>query len=215
MTMFLVTCQETKEDLKKPISEKDIYKTIGEEIPFESGMEWIRYFQNQNKSGQGKTELISSYVVSHDQMAEMLELADLVGVAFHYATDDSGERHIILIPVNESLSLWTPIPGRRYIDANTGGEISRQTASIWAQNFKDENPDEIWFHFFGKNIFDQMSALPFFDSVDIQPAINVLNLTPQLLLIVWNESLISLGRTQNPPAVVYDASNACPPCAAR
>jgi hypothetical protein len=215
LALSMVTCQETRDELNKPITEKDIYKTIGEEIPFETGMQWIKYYQDQ-QSGQGRTELLSSYIVSSEQMQEMeASVTDLVGVAFHHAIDDNGEKHIILIPLDGTLRLWTSISGRIFVDANTGEEISQSVAAAWAQNYKDQNPYKVWFHFFGKDIFDQMNALPFFNSVDIQPGVNILNLTPQLLLVVWNDDLISIGRTQDSPAVVYDASNACPPCAAR
>ena len=37
----LVSCQETKEEMNQPLAEKEYYKTIGEQIPLETGMEWI------------------------------------------------------------------------------------------------------------------------------------------------------------------------------
>lgn len=214
LALLCISCQDTKEDLNNPTSEKDIYKAVGEEIPFETGMSWIEYYQKS--SGQGRTDLLSSFEVSREQMNNVMgSTPNLVGIAFHHAIDESGEKHILVIPVDESLSLWASIEGRIFVDANTGEAISQATAAQWAQNFKDQNPDKIWFHFFGSNIFGQMFALPFFDTVEIQPAISILNLTPQLLLVVWNDGLIPFGRTKNPPGVVYDASNACPPCAVR
>lgn len=211
--LSLLACQETKEDLKNPVSEKEIYKTIGEEIPFETGMKWIEFYQEKN-SNQGREKILFDYMVSNVQMDTLLHsVTDLVGVAFHYAIDSLGVKHILLIPVDDSLSLWSSRPGRVFVDANTGTEISQDVAYAWAQNYKDANPTRIWFHFFGKNIFDEMTALPYFNSIDIEPAINILNLKPQLLLIIWNDALITNGRTTDDPATVYDASNACPPCA--
>ncbi len=208
-----MTCQEAKEDLKSPVVEKEFYKTVGEEIPFETGMEWIAYYKEKNP-GQGRTELLSDYSVSSEQLtAALASVPDLVGVAFHHAIDDNGSSHIIVIPVDGSLLLWSTIPGRTYIDANTGTAISPSVASAWAQNYKTANPSSIWFHFFGKNIFDDMAALPFFNNVIIAPAINILNLKPQLLLVVYNDILNPLGRTQDEPGIAYDASNPCPPCA--
>jgi hypothetical protein len=213
--MSFMTCQETKEDVKNPISEKEIYRTIGEQIPYETGMEWISYYQNQ-KSEQGRTDLLSSYNISSDKVRDMMQgTSDLVGIAFHYAKDEIGGTHILVIPVGESLSLWESRAGKIIVDANTGNEITQDVASAWAQTYKNAHPSSVWFHFFGKNIFDEMCALPFFNSIDIEPAINILNLTPQMLLVIWNDGIISLGRTQDSPAVVYDASNACPPCAPR
>lgn len=208
----LVSCQESKEDAKTP-SVKDFYKTIGEEIPFETGMEWIDNYQK--KVSGGRTEILSSYYVSASEMRAVLGCTDdLVGVAFHWGTDALGITHIILIPVDGSMSVWAPVPGRVFVDANTNTEISQSVASTWATAYKNAHPNDVWFHFFGKYIFDDMTALPYFNSVDIEPGINTLDLTPQMLLVVWDESLNLLGRTNSQSATVYDASNACPPCAA-
>lgn len=211
----LVSCQETKEEMNQPLAEKEYYKTIGEQIPLETGMEWIENYKAKNSSG-GRTELLPNYNVPAAQMdALLLSTTDLTGVAFHYGIDEYGDTHIVLIPVDGSLSLWSTIPGRLFVDANSGNTVSQSTAYSWALNYKNANPDDVHFHFFGKNIFDDMTALPYFNSVDIEPGINTLDLTPELLLIIWNEDLNILGRTSAEDATVYDASNACPPCAVR
>jgi hypothetical protein len=214
MGAFL-SCHEPKEDLKDPQSVKEFYKTIGEEIPFETGMEWIENYK-KIRSSSGRTEILSDYIVSASQMNALLgSTADLTGVAFHYGIDNSGTTHIILIPVDGSLSLWSSIPGRIFVDANSGDPIDQSTAQSWAQNYENANPSEVWFHFFGAYIFDDMTSLPYFDSVDIEQGTNLLGLTPELLLIVWNEDLNILGRTAAENCTMYDASNACPPCAVR
>lgn len=208
-----VSCHEPQEELNSMNSEKEFYKTIGEEIPFETGMEWIEYYQ-RHKASSGRTELEEDYLVSSTRMNELLaSTADLVGVAFHYGSDASGVKHIILIPVDGTLSLWSSIPGRIFVDANSGEQIDQNTANTWATNYKNAHPSDVWFHFFGKYIFDDMTSLPYFTSVDIEQGINTLELTPELLLIVWNEDLNLLGRTSAQSSTVYDASNACPPCA--
>lgn len=208
-------CQDAKEDLNNPLSEKDHYKTIGEEIPFDTGMEWIEYYRKK-RYDEGRTQTASPYFVSKPLMETLIESTpDFTGIAFHYGLDDAGATHIILIPVDGSLLLWSAIEGRIFIDANTGSAIAQEVAAQWAGNYKAANPSSVWFHFFGKNIFDDIAMLPFYTGVDIEPAINVLNMTPQLLLVIWNEEGSLLGRTMEQNAVVYDASNACPPCAAR
>ena len=111
-------------------------------------------------------------------------------------------------------NLLAHIAPRIIIDANTGNEIDESLASAWADNYKAAHPDELWFHFFGKNIFDDMLALPNFKNMDIEPATHDVELTPELLLIIWeDEAIASEGRTELLFATVYDASNACPPCA--
>lgn len=213
LTVTVLSCEETKEDLKDPLSIKEFYKTIGEEIPFETGMEWIENYKKITSSS-GRTETLSDYIVSASQMNALLgSTADLTGVAFHYGIDNLGITHIMLIPVDGSLSLWSSIPGRIFVDANSGNAIDQTTAHAWAENYKNANPSEVWFHFFGKYIFDDMTALPYFNSVDIEQGVNSLDLTPELLLIVWNKELNTLGRTAAESSRVYDASNACPPCA--
>lgn len=213
--LALAACQEAREDLKNPVSEKDIYQKIGEEIPFETGMQWIA-FHREKYSIQGRSDLSSIYSVPAPEMNAMLDsTSGLTGVAFHYALDDNGVKHVILIPVDETLDLWGGSSNRTFIDANTGTAIDYSVAFSWAENFKRANPDTIWFHFFGKDIFDQMRALPYYQSVNIEPATSTIDLTPQLLLVVLNYDQISIGRTQTASGTVYDASNACPPCAAK
>lgn len=213
ITSLLAGCQEAK-DLNNPISEKDVYKKIGEEIPFETGMEWIAYHRARNRD-DARTESVSPYYVPATQMNLLLgSVADLVGVAFHYAIDETGVTHILVIPVDMSLGVWSLVAGKIIIDANTGSAITPATASLWAGNYKAIKPESVWFHFFGKDIFDEMRALPYYNGVDIEPATNSTDLTPEMLLVIWNEQATSTGRTQASNATVYDASNACPPCAA-
>lgn len=213
LSLLLFSCEEARENSGQPLSEADFYKTIGEPIPFETGMEWIENYQKRNAQN-GRVELLSSYIVPSAQIERVVgSVSDLTGVAFHYGIDDAGETHIVLVPIDETLSLWSAIPGRIFVDANSGEELSQTTAQAWAQRYVDANPEDVAFHFFGKNIFDDMKALPYFNDLDIEPAINTLELTPELLLIVWDETAGVSGRTSAENGMVYDASNACPPCA--
>lgn len=212
-------CQEVKEDFKTSMSEIDSYKRIGQEIPFETGMEWIEYYRlteyhKKKNAGNAKLESESSYNVLASALTALLQSTpNLIGIAFHYGLDNIGEKHIILIPIDGTFSVWSSSAPRIFIDANTGNSISQVQAYMWTQKYQNAHPNEVFFHFFGSNIFTDITTIPFFNSFDIQPAINVLDLTPQLLLIIWNEDLLSTGRTSGEYAIVYDASNACPPCA--
>lgn len=211
IAMTLSGCQESK-DAVQPLSEKDFYKTIGEQIPFETAVKWMDLYRKE-RTKLGRSETTPSYSVSADQLKSAMTSADeLVGIAFHHAIDEAGERHILVIPVDETLTLWTSGTGRVFVDANTGSEITQEVASAWATNYKNEFPDEKWFHFFGKQVFDEMSSLPDFSSVELEPAVSALDLSQQLLLIILDGESDSSGRTEL-FALVYDASNACPPCA--
>lgn len=210
LTVSFLGCQDSREDLKTK-SELDFYRTIGEEIPFQTGLDWIEFYHAQNNVNE-RTKLLTNYSVSESQLQALMgSVSELVGVAFHYGTDSWGSQHIILIPVESSLSLWSSIAGRLYVDANSGNQISQSTAQAWATNYKNAHPSGIWFHFFGADIFDEIQALPYFESIDIEPGVDVLNLTPELLLIVWNDGLL-FGRTKDEDGRMFDASNPCPPC---
>jgi hypothetical protein len=214
LAFSLPSCHETKEEIANPVAESEYYKTIGEQIPYETGMKWIAYYRKQNNK-QGRTESTGYHVPATQLNALLGSVKDLTGVALHYGLDGMGQKHILLIPVNSSLRLWPSDSQQVIIDANTGREIDRSLAYEWSEHYKSAYPTGIWFHFFGKNIFDEIKSLPYLNSIDIEPAINLLNLTPQLLLLVWNDEAILGGRTSNSEAMVYDASNACPPCAVR
>lgn len=213
VAIFFVACQESKDDLKAPLSEKDLYKSIGEEIPFEVGMSWID-FHNRKGTTIGRIDSLPSCQIPADKLKLMLSsVSDLVGVAFHYGIDDFGTYHILAIPVNGSMELWPSIADRVIIDANSGAEISQDVAHAWAESFKAANPSEIWYHFFGKKVFDEMLTLVYLETVDIQRATHTQELTPELLLVIWNNQAVSEGRTKLLGGTVYDASNLCPPCA--
>jgi hypothetical protein len=207
---LVVSCYDEKEDLKSTIPGNLIYKNVGKQIPFETGMQWIEFYKDRNNQ-TGRLNFFK-YSVSATQLGTLLQsVIGLTGVAFHYAIDDTGNIHIIIIPVDGSLSLWSSVPGRIFVDANTGAEINQGIAREWTQNYQNAYPGKLWFHFFGQNIFNEMVAIPYFSKLDIQPAMNDLDLSYQLLLIIWSSATPG-GRATDEGTIVYDASNPCPPC---
>jgi hypothetical protein len=213
LTLSIFGCQDTKETSNQTHPAAEFYKTIGHQIPLATGLRWIETYDTKNNSSQGRSSL-APYAVSNSSLFSMLEsINDLNGVAFHYGLDQSGTKHVILIPIPESLSVWSVIPGRVFIDANTGEEISQNVATTWAQNYETANPGAIWFHYFGKNIFEEMATIGGFNVLNIVPALNDADLSPQLLLILTNEEVTSgLGRSFAASSAVYDASYPCPSC---
>lgn len=209
MGLAFLACQDAKVDVQHIEKDLTYYKSVGEEIPFQTGLDWINFYRQSNS---GRTDLLNDLSIADGQLNTMLGSVDnLAGVAFHYGYDADGSKTVIAIPINEALSLWSDIPGRVYLDASTGAEISRADAQAAAQRYRDAHPNRIWFHFFGADVFSEISGLPFFNSIEVEQAVNILDLTPQLLLVVWNESLPS-GRTTGELGTIYDASNPCPPC---
>jgi len=206
-----VSCQDAREDSSKKNPSADHFKTVGERIPYETGEQWIEAYNKQNNTNSRIGD--AWMTISSDQFRAMLSsVNDLIGVAFQYGIDESGRRHMIAIPLDETLELWTNIPGRIYVDSNTGNEISQDVAYAWAQEFQASHPDGGWYHFFGKNVFDEIRAIPYFSTLDIMHAISTLDFTPQLLLIVRDIQLLSiLGRSHSAQnTAVYDASYICP-----
>lgn len=207
----LLACQDSKEDFKAVTEDHLIHKSVGRQIPFETGMRWIETY---NKKNGIESRLINlGYYISAENLEALLgSVEDITGVAFHYGLDSWGVRHIMVIPIDASLSVWTSIPGRVIVDANTNDVLSQSTAEQWAANYRSAHANEVWFHYFGKNIFDEIVMIPNFSEMDIQPALSDLDLSPQMLLIIWNLPGL-FGRTMGGDGgTVYDASNPCPPC---
>jgi hypothetical protein len=207
----LLACQDSKDDFKVVTEDHMIHKSVGREIPFETGMRWIETYNKKNGI-QGRLINLGYYVSAENLEAALGSVTDLTGVAFHYGLDSWGVRHIVVIPIGASLSVWANTPGRVFVDANTNTVISQSTAAQWATSYKNAHPTEVWFHYFGKNIFDEIVMIPNFSELDIQPALSDLDLSPQMLLIIWNVPSL-FGRTmEGDGGTVYDASNPCPPC---
>ena len=54
LSVALSGCQDSKDEAQ-PLSEKDFYKTIGEEIPVETAIKWMELYRKE-KSVQGRLE---------------------------------------------------------------------------------------------------------------------------------------------------------------
>jgi hypothetical protein len=211
LAVSVLGCQDTREETGST-PEIAYQKSIGMQIPVETGLRWMdTYNEVRVKDGRVST---SSYSISASQLQALRSsVLIFVGLAFHHAIDDAGEHHFVVVPVDLTLSLWSSLFPHVYIDANTNTQISRSTALAWVDNYTEAHPNDIWFHFFGSDIFDEIEDIPFFTTMQIEPAINDLDLTPQLLLIIEDEGAVEPGgRTAQSTMVVYDASSACPPC---
>lgn len=204
----ILACQDGKEEAKN-IADLSFYRNIGKQIPTQTGYRWMDVYRTKlNLAGREKP---SGYALSKDNLAEIFSSVDqLVGVAFQHALDEAGEHHILIVPIDETLQIWSH--NKTVIDSNTDGVVSYEDARQWAKNYQTAYPDVIWYHFFGKHVFDEMSTIPFFEYIQIEPAISDVNFTPQVLLIVNDlNSDVSSGRSEWAEAVVYDMSSACPP----
>lgn len=204
----LLACQDGKDEAKN-IADLSFYRSIGKQIPTQTGYRWMDVYRTKLKlAGREKP---SGYALSKQNLADAsVSVENLVGIVFQHATDETGAHHFLIIPIDETLQIWTQT--KSIIDANTDSVVSYSDAREWAKNYQAANPDVIWYHFFGKHVFDEMNAIPFFEYIQIEPAISDVNFTPQVLLIVNDLSVdVSSGRSEGEEAVVYDASTYCPP----
>jgi hypothetical protein len=200
--LLTVGCREASDD-SASIQTLDV--NVGHEIPLETAERWMALYKTKSTTGRE-----GSYSVTALQLENLLQpVTDKIGVAFHHATDENGVYHILLIPVSAQTSLWnSPI----VIDANTNTAIDNNTAEAWAKRYKDAHAGEVWYHFFGVNMFNEITSRSDFNYFDIAPALNDNN-EPQLLLLVWNNKGNSTGgRSKDGGPVTYDDSNRCPPC---
>jgi hypothetical protein len=196
----LVGCHDVRDT--NPASIQKFDKTVGQKISLDIATDWMERY-DKNASGQRSAE--SSYSITADHLKAIIPYAADAGLAFHHAIDEAGTYHILIIPVTSALLFDAPV----LLDANTNTIIDESTARAWTDNYKDANPDQIWYHFFGLDIFSEITQSSF-SYFDIEPAINDAG-KPQLLLRVWPEGT-SNGRTEATSPTVYDFSSPCPPC---
>lgn len=204
----ILACQDGKDEVKKSVPDLSYFVNVGKQIPTETGYRWMSAYRSKFKLDGRENSL--GYSLSKDNLAAITASVDnLVGVVFHNATDAAGEHHILVIPIDEQLQVWSE--NKTIIDSKTDAPIALAEAREWARNYQNQNEGAIWYHFFGKHVFDELNALEFFEYIQIEPAINDRDLSAQILLIANDPSVdVSGGRSEFADAVVYDMSASCP-----
>lgn len=212
----LLACQDQRDGQDNPLPNLEYFRNIGKQIPNETGVRWMELYA-ERASSEGRLGE-PDYSLSPENFETIINsVSGFTGIAFHHGLDENGVHHFILIPVDESLTLWSAVPGRIYYDANTDAQISAATARQWALNYEQSHSQDVWFHYFGRAIFDEIVNISYFENLQIEPAISDVDFTPQLLLIILNGEGVLNGRTggdgDGEGGAVYDASSPCPPCA--
>lgn len=206
--LSFLACQDAKEETKS-IADFSYFRNVGKQIPTQTGYRWMDVYRAKlNLAGREKP---SGYALSKENLAALFGSVETpIGFVFQHGADDTGTHHFLIIPIDESLQIWSQ--GKSIVDANTDAVISYEEALHWANNYEAANPTQIQYHFFGKHVFDEMAAISFFEYIQIEPAINDENQKPQVLLIVNDLSIetSSGGRTEIADAMIYDASLPCP-----
>lgn len=195
---LLSNCQESK-DANSDNQLTAFNRDVGQQISLETAERWIDRFKNQSESAK----IQSGQQLSETSVNQILNpTSDKLGIAFHRALDDDGEYHIIVEPIIEGQPAWT---SQLLLDANTDALVNVETAERWADNYKSENPNEAWSHFFGMHVFESA-----FNSIQLVESLDDDN-APALLLYIWRTSANQVGRTSGEMLEVYDRSIVCPP----
>jgi hypothetical protein len=200
---IFISCQDNRVNSLS----NSVDKNVGREIPVDVATRWKEFYRQRNSTGRESSVV---YSVTSSSLKTALMPENKIGVAFHHSIDDSNVHHILLITVVKAAAgLWdSPF----IIDANTNTLIDNGTAKAWAERYQNSNPGQIWYHFFGLNIFNEIISNEYFNYFNIEPALND-NGDPQLLLWVWNNKSAAGGRVNGYESpVVYDFSSPCPPC---
>ena len=201
--ILFLSCQNDLQAPEDNVTSTIFHAGVGEPIPVSTATRWIEQYDKQLEGSRNA----QTYVVTKPNLeAIMQSTADLIGFTFHHALDHLGEHHILIIPIDNTLSLWTSSSQRIALDANTNTEIDIDVAHDWTDRYAAANPGGIRYHFFGADIFSQIVQSPEFR---IEEAIND-EQVPQLLLIVPGGSESSGTGRINSEDEVYDASVRCP-----
>lgn len=207
ITLLLWTCQDAAEKgLKETSLSENFNETVGERIPVEVAERWL---ENYNKSHNQRTKDNSIiYGVSPAQLNMILK-SNPVGIVLHHALDEAGIHHIIVIPIDRTMRLWSSSTRTLLVDSKMNKTINQDLAQTWIKNYQNTNPNSVRSHFFGVNIFTEIAGNPKFSNLEIKQATNDKGM-PQLLLLAWSNTGSSSGKLTAEEPSVYDASGPCP-----
>src|SRR5687768_6488312 len=89
LTLSLLSCEDSRNELKSPARDYIAYKSVGKQIPYETGMRWMKTYE-QEKGIESRLIGAQNSISANNLEALMESVPDLVGFAFHYATDTYG-----------------------------------------------------------------------------------------------------------------------------
>lgn len=171
-------------------------KNVGSRIPLATAEAWIGRFDRSN--GRTKTD---DLVISAEKLKSLLDPIDeKLGVSFHRAITSEGHYRTLLIGVYMNGSLGTAY------DLESGNSISENIRIDWCLRYKEQNVKGPWSHFFGIEVFNQITASDGFEKLGVHFGLNDENVT-QLILLAWSTEH-STGRSES--ATAYDMSFPCP-----
>jgi hypothetical protein len=199
LTILLSQCDD-RADNKNAVAGNEIFtKSVGGPISAELAASWV---ERKRSHSSGREE---NFSVSAVQLNALLEKTDdKLGVILHHAEDASGEHHLFVAPVKSDLLSWT---NGSVLDAVSNEFVDAQTAAALVSDYKTSHPEGPWSHFYGIELFDEITSLTRLTRIDFVAGEDASGLS-QILLYAWRES--SNGKVKQESSV-YDQSAVCPP----
>lgn len=200
LILVLSSCDHAIEKKENDSAENIFTKSVGGPISSEVAARWVE----RKIRASGRQE---SFSVTADNLNVLLERVDnKLGVILHHAQNPDGEHHIFIAPVKSDLQSWS---NGEVLDATSNEFVDASLASGWAFAHKALNPQGPWSHFYGIDLFDEITSTIGFSRMDIMPGEDDGGQSP-ILLYVWTESSIANGKIKS-EASVYDRGAVCPP----
>jgi hypothetical protein len=198
-------CNEPSET-SNVISEK-INKEVGHEIPLSVAQRWINSYEGPKATSILAKKDNNKFKISACNLNTILKsVPDPVGLAFYHSSDQSGQYHFLVTAFDQDRNKESI-----YIDANSDKKINEKNAKKWIGNYQEDNQGKIWYHFFGYEIFNEITSDEGFTHFNINNALNDEG-KPQVILTVWGGQENNSARIAGAYPTTYDASNPCPPC---
>jgi hypothetical protein len=185
---LLVGCQDVDGTTKASV----FHEGVGAQISLDVATRWAR-----------RSEDVGSRDVSAAQLAVLVDASpDRVGVVFHEAMDDEGARHLLLTTMGEDAEPWASI----VIDVDAAATVNVDTARAWTARHAAVSDDGPRYHFYGRDMLDEIIANPRFDHLGVSRALDDEG-QGQLVLMAWNDD----GDARSGQPTPYDTGLTCPP----
>jgi hypothetical protein len=88
--------------------------------------------------------------------------------------------------------------------------VDVETARAWVARHAEVSPDQVRYHFYGREMFDEIMADPSFAQLDVTPALDDEG-RAQLVLMARSGDGDASARPRSGEPTPYDTGLACPP----
>jgi hypothetical protein len=191
-------CQESNDTSSKQSN----LRSIGDAIPVDMAERWVEHYAR--KGGNARIE---GQRLTRATLQELLANAgDYDGLVFHYGVNNNNQYDVFVIPYAEDNELWS---FEYAADASVDNVIGIAAAKDECDRYAALHSTSTLYHFFGRDIFDELLSNSTFSRVDIVPGIAD-DGRAQLLLYTWAANATN-GKAKEDLLVVYDQSSNCPP----